>query len=455
MEKNIFKTAIDQLNGVAITDEKGRYIYVNKSWSAYMGYELEQIKGMYVRDIFPTTLVDEVLKIGKTLVGQPFIFENSIIKQGFCTYIPLFENNKIIGVLVHVLFNQMEQAINFTDTLNDMISNIEYYKQELREIRGAKYSIDNIVGESEAVKKMKAKIIKIAGSNSSVLIEGETGCGKELVAHSIHDLSKRTSNPFIKINCAAIPEELIESELFGYEYGAFTGAKKGGKTGKFQMADKGSIFLDEINQLSSVLQPKILRVLQEREIERVGSEKSISIDVRIIAATNTSLEKMIKEGKFRSDLFYRLNVIKIKIPPLRERKEDIPLIVKDIINRLNFQLGMHIARVTDEVNEKLMEYDWPGNIRELQNVVERAMNMSDSMILQWKDFQEYFDSKHLKKLKRTKCSDNYDIKTIKKDFEKEVIAEALEKTENNRTKAAELLGVSRTMLYKKLKEYDL
>lgn len=455
MKENIFKIAIDQLNGVAITDEKGRYIYVNKSWSDYMGYDLNQIKGKYVHDVFPSTLVDEVLKIGKTLVGQPFIFENSIIKQGFCTYIPLFSNQKIIGVLVHVIFNQMEQAINFTDTINNMISNIEYYKQELRKIRGAKYSINNIIGESDLIKKLKAKIIKTANSNSSVLIEGETGCGKELVAHSIHDLSKRTSNPFIKVNCAAIPKDLIESELFGYEYGAFTGAKKGGKIGKFEMADKGSIFLDEINQLSHILQPKLLRTLQEREIERIGSEKSIPVDVRIIAATNIPLEKMVKDGTFRSDLFYRLNVIKIKIPPLRERKEDIPLIVKDAIQRLNFQLGMHISKVADEVNSRLMDYDWPGNIRELQNVVERAMNMSDSFILEWKDFQEYFDNKHLKKFRKTKHIENFHIKTIKKDFEKELIIEALEKTGNNRTKTAEMLGISRTILYKKLKEYDL
>lgn len=221
------------------------------------------------------------------------------------------------------------------------------------------------------------------------------------------------------------------------------------------MADKGSIFLDEINQLSHILQPKLLRTLQEREIERIGSEKSIPVDVRIIAATNIPLEKMVKDGTFRSDLFYRLNVIKIKIPPLRERKEDIPLIVKDAIQRLNFQLGMHISKVTDEVNSRLMDYDWPGNIRELQNVVERAMNMSDSFILEWKDFQEYFDNKHLKKFRKIKHIENFHIKTIKKDFEKEVIIEALEKTGNNRTKTAEMLGISRTILYKKLKEYDL
>ncbi|MGF6905592.1 sigma-54 interaction domain-containing protein [Fusobacterium sp. PH5-44] len=452
MNKNIFKIAIDQLNGVAITDEEGKYIYVNASWSAYMGYKLDEIKGRYVRDIFPSSLVDEVLKIGKTFVGQPFTFENSVIKQGFCTYIPLFDNGKIIGVLVHVIFNQMEQAINFSDTINEMISSLEYYKQELREIRGAKYSIENIIGKSDAIKKMKAKIMKTANSNSSVLIEGETGSGKELVAHSIHDLSRRTANPFIKINCSAIPKELIESELFGYEYGAFTGAKKGGRIGKFQMAEKGSIFLDEINQLSTVLQPKILRTLQEREIEPIGSEKSIPIDVRIIAATNVSLEKLVKIGEFRSDLFYRLNVIKIVIPPLRDRKEDIPLLVEDIIKRLNFQLGKHIIKVSDEANEKLMEYDWPGNIRELQNVVERAMNMADSLILEWEDFYDYFENKQLKK--RIK-NNNFSIKTIKKNLEKEIISDALEKTSNNKTKTAKMLGISRTILYKKLKEYDI
>lgn len=454
-ERDIFKLIIDQLDGVAITDSLGRYVYVNKSWERYMGLTLDDIKGKYVQDIIPTSKMGEALKTGKKITGNPTPLRSENGEKGFSSYVPIVREGEIVAGFLHIIFNNMETAINFSDVVNKMSNELRHYQQELRKIRGAKYSIDNIIGKSESIGKMKDQIRKAARSVSTVLIEGETGSGKELIAHSIHDLSRRSLNPFIKVNCAAIPTELLESEFFGYEEGAFTGAKKGGKEGKFEMAYGGSIFLDEINQMPMSVQPKLLRVLQEKEIERIGGKNSIPLDARFIVATNIPLEKLVRENKFRSDLFYRLNVINITIPPLRERKEDIPLIVENLITRLNFQLGMNVEGVTEDVNKKLKEYNWPGNIRELQNVVERAMNMGLSGILEWEYFKEYFEYKQLGKAKRKKEMTEFLIKDMKKSFEKEVIIEALKNSNYNKTKTANIMGISRTLLYRKIKEYNI
>lgn len=452
----ILKLIIEQLDGVVITDTEGRYIYVNDVWSEMMGgIRLEEIQGRYVREIVPETMIHTVLETGKPINGHVIMAKGSIKKEAFSSYMPVIENGEVVAGFIHVIMRGMKDALHFTSKVNSMIHQLEYYQEELRKIRGAKYSLDNIVGNSPEIVHMKELIISAARSKSTVLIEGETGSGKELVAHSIHDLSIRKAAPFIKVNCAAIPRELLETEFFGYEEGAFTGASKGGKQGRFEMANGGSLFLDEINQMPYDLQPKLLRVLQEGEIEKIGGKGSIPINVRIIVASNVSLEKLIRTGKFRKDLFYRLNVIKIEIPPLRKRKEDIPLIADNLLEKLNFQLGMSVPRISEEAKNKLMEYDWPGNVRELQNVIERAMNLAWGEALHWKHFCDYFDGKNLVK---TRCENNckgYMIKTLKNDLEKDTIIKALENCRNNKTKAAEKLGISRTLLYRKLKKYNL
>lgn len=452
----LLKTIIEVLDAVVISDSEGRYVYVNKNWTDLIGgVTLEEIKGMFVHDMVPETKVDEAIRTGKILTANDITIKtrNGNMKM-FCTYIPIFRDNKVIGCFTYVVFRGMDEAMNFVANVNGLLSEVEYYKKELKEIRGAKYSINNIIGKSDAIKKVKQEIYKASRSRSTVLIEGETGVGKELVAHSIHDLSNRMEGPFIKVNCAAIPAELLESEFFGYEAGAFTGAKKGGKEGKFEMANRGSIFLDEINQMPIFLQSKILRVLQEKEIEHIGGKESIPIDVRIIAASNVNLEKLIREKKFRSDLFYRLNVLRIKIPPLRERKEDIPLLADNLLKKLNFQMGMSVPGMSEEAKEKLKEYDWPGNIRELQNVIERAMNTVWCDIIEWKHLKEYFDNKKLHK-HITINNNSYEIKNIKRNFEKNVIKDALEKCGGNKTKTAQMLGISRAMLYRKINSYNI
>lgn len=456
LSPDIAKLIIDHLDGVVITDPQGRYVYVNEAWSDMMGgIKLEDIKGKFVHDIIPDTKIDFVLKSKRPITGHAIISKGPSKTEAFSTYIPILKDGELVAGFIHVIIRGMKGAVDFSSKVNSMLNQIEYYQEELRKIRGAKYSIDNIIGNSKEIRQMKDTIINAARSNSTVLIEGETGTGKELVAHSVHDLSIRTSAPFIKLNCAAIPSNLLESEFFGYEEGAFTGAKKGGKEGRFEMANGGSLFFDEINQMPLVLQPKLLRALQEKEIERVGGKESIPVNVRIIAASNVSLDKMIKEKKFRSDLFYRLNVIKIVIPPLRKRKEDIPLIVDNLLDRLNFQLGMSVPSISDEAKSRLLEYEWPGNIRELQNVVERAMNMSWGEILEWKHFSPYFENKKLNKISAIKGNEEFLIKDMKDRLEKETIIQALDKSNNNKTKAANILGISRTLLYKKIDKHNI
>jgi transcriptional regulator with PAS, ATPase and Fis domain len=376
LDNNVYRMIVEQLDGAVITDKDGRYMYVTKSWENYFNTKFEDVEGKFVRDVVPNTKIHEALETKKAINGIPIPTTVKGNTQSYCNYIPIIIDGEVVAGFIYIIFNTEEKAEEFANKLNEMKQELKYYQQELNRLRKSKYSIDDIIGKSSAIAYLKEQIKRAANSSSNVLIEGETGVGKELVANSIHDLSVRSIKPLIKVNCAAIPSELFESELFGYEYGAFTGAKREGKQGKFEMASTGTLFLDEINQLSTIAQPKLLRVLQEKEIERIGGKNSIPIDTRLLIATNTSLEKMIKDKTFREDLYYRLNVINIKIPSLRERREDIPLLVENMIDKLNFQLGLNVKGVGCGVIDRLMDYDWPGNVRELQNVIERGMNIA-------------------------------------------------------------------------------
>lgn len=454
----LFKLILEHLDGVVITDPQGRYVYVNQKWSEMMGgVSIEEVRGKYVKEYIPNTKIDYVLKTGEPYFGNVIVAKGPDKVEAFSSYLPIFKDGRIVAGFINVIFRGMEGALDFSKKINSMLVKIKYYEEELRQLRGAKYTIDNIIGISPEVRDLKEKIFNAARSNSTVIIEGETGTGKELVAHSIHDLSLRASKSFIKVNCAAIPKNLLESEFFGYEEGAFTGAIKGGRPGKFEMANGGSLFLDEINQLPLELQPKLLRTLQEREVERIGGSANIPVDVRIIVASNIELQRLVREKKFRADLFYRLNVIKILLPPLRERKEDIDLLVDSILEKLNFELGMAVPGVEEEAKLRLMDYNWPGNIRELQNVVERAMNLSWGERLKWSHFEEYFDNKTLSTRART-CVDrqeNRGLLELRDEFEKSIITDALAENQNNKAETARALNISRALLYRKIEKFGI
>ncbi len=309
------------------------------------------------------------------------------------------------------------------------------------------------IGESVPIRRVKELVSRIAQTNSSVLITGESGTGKEVVARSIHDQSPVSSGPFVAINIGGVPENLLESELFGYEKGAFTGAV-GRKSGMFELANGGTLFLDEIGDMPLSLQVKILRVLQEKCITRLGGTEPMPINARIVCATNKELESMVREGKFREDLFFRLNVVRIHIPPLRERKDDIPLLVTWMLTKLNTNMGRHFSGLTPEAMEKLKGYNFYGNIRELENILERAAIFSDGDLITAENIELRGDVlRPDQKPVQPQADDDENLSL--KEIEKQAIEKALRRWEGNRTKAANELGITRRTLITKIAEYDL
>ena len=325
---------------------------------------------------------------------------------------------------------------------------IEKEKEGLkRELKG-KYKIENIIGQSDKMQEVFEEVHRVAPSKTTVLLRGESGTGKELIAKAIHYMSPRNKGPFIKFNCASIPEGLLESELFGHEKGAFTGAISSRK-GRFELADRGTIFLDEIGDLPAALQPKILRVLQEKEFERVGSEKTIKVDVRVIAATSRNLEKLVSQDKFREDLYYRLNVIPILLPPLKERGEDIPILIEYFLKKFNKENNRAVV-LDNNALQVLLNYDWPGNVRELENTIERLVVMSRSDKITPSDLPIPLGIKRIKSQAES-ASLTSDIE----DIEKINILNALEKTGWVQAKAARLLGITPRQIGYKIKKYSI
>ncbi len=322
--------------------------------------------------------------------------------------------------------------------------------QELRSEVTRRYQFGSIIGKSKEMNRVFRTIEQIAGTRTTVLITGESGTGKEMVAKAIHYNSPRRDKPFVAINCAAIPETLIESELFGHERGAFTDARAR-QVGRFEVADSGTLFLDEIGELSPPTQAKILRVLQEKEIQRVGGTETLRIDVRLITATNKDLEEAIRTGTFRSDLFYRINVVPIFLPPLRERREDIPLLIDHFLKKLADDHRRPARRFSKKSLDLLMNYDWPGNVRELENVVERVVALTDTETIEEKDLpDEVVNNYRANFLKREVLSGNIDFEKAERRFEEDIITAALERCNYVQTQAADMLGITRRMLKYKM-----
>ena len=329
----IMKYLLEAIDFVLVTDADGNIVFINNNHARILGVDPDSVVGMHVQEVIPTSRLHIVAKSGKEEIGSVFQLKNG--QTIVCNRIPIRKGDATIGAVAITTFREMDELVTLLDQIERLHIEVRHYKKELRELRGAKYSVDNIVGNSAEILKLKRIVANVAQTRSTVLIMGETGTGKELVAHSIHDLSNRRYKPFIRLSCAAIPEQLLESELFGYEEGAFTGAKKGGKPGKFELAHEGSLFLDEINQLPLVMQSKLLRVIQEKELDRVGAISSKKIDVRLICASNQNLLEMVRKGTFREDLYYRINVVEINIPPLRERLEDLELVINSLVDKIN------------------------------------------------------------------------------------------------------------------------
>ena len=327
---------------------------------------------------------------------------------------------------------------------------LEKENKSLRQQLEAKYSIESMSGTSPQIQHIKTLVQRVSPSKSTVLIEGESGTGKELIANAIHYHSPRKNGSFVAIHCAALSENILESELFGHEKGSFTGAHEQ-KIGRFERADGGTLFLDEVSEISTRIQVKLLRVLQEKEFERVGGTELLNVDVRVISATNANLDTLVKEGKFREDLFYRLNVVNITVPPLRERTEDIPPLIDEFLHLFNVENAKHIKGFYPDALLMLRSYSWPGNIRELRNCIESMVVLSRSTLLDVQDIPYHIRNQQELRPPIPASSNGSTIK----ETEKQLIHDALNKTGNNKTSAAKLLGISRRTMHRKLKEYGI
>lgn len=450
--------------GIVLVDEKAVIQEINQAYLRFLDLERKDAIGKPVAQVIQNTRLPDVVRSGIPERGYVQEIQG---QQVIVHRIPVWSGNQVIGAIGMVVFEGVSQLYDILARIEQLSKQkdsqvkIEYKPYEDR----GKFTFDRIIGNAPETAHVKHVARRIADTPSTVLITGESGTGKEMFAKAIHYASSVAKGPFISINCAAIPEHLLEAELFGYEDGAFTGARKGGKPGKFEIAHKGTIFLDEIGDMPLPMQAKILRVLEQREVERVGGLTTYDVQVRIIAATNRNLDEMIVLGKFREDLYYRLNIIRLELPPLRQRKEDIPLLISHEMTKLCNSFGIPKKRFTPDAIHLFMTYDWPGNVRELVNTVEALVNMSEDTEIDLKDFPSYILKRfqNPSSLKMSAKSENIvsqlttfpEIKKYTTIQEKSYIQKILHELNGNKTETARKLGIHRSTLYEKLKKYGI
>ena len=440
------------VGGLQVVNRDGVITMVNRSFEEIHGVQAERVVGRHVTDVIENTRMHIVAQTGIAELGDLQKIGNMRV---VVSRIPLYRDGKCVGAAGRIDFQDLVQV----DRLAHKVEHLQKELEALRRRKGAvvsdvRFSFSDVVALAPASREAKETAVRAAPQNSTVLLLGESGVGKEVFAHAIHAFSTRASEPFVRVNCSAIQETLFESELFGYEDGAFTGARKGGKQGKFEVADGGTIFLDEIGDVPLSVQAKLLRVLQEREIEKVGAEEALKVDVRVIAATNQDLTRLAEEGKFRRDLYYRLSVIPIRIPPLRERHEDVPELIRIFWESLKKRHGIYHRSLSPDAQKLLERYEWPGNIRELHNVLERALTIVVEPVVS--DEQVRMIMVGARESKDEFClSEDCGLSELVEQTERRALGFALARTNNNRVQAAKLLGISRALLYKKLHAYGM
>jgi PAS domain S-box-containing protein len=446
---DLYQLIFDSIyNGVMVTDAEGFVTHFNKPYGQFLGLEPSAQIGKHCTEVIENTRMHIVAESGKPEINRSHHIQgqNMVVQR-----IPIRKDDKIIAVFGQVMFKDIKDVSKLANQLSLLESKVKLYEEELITLRSTRYTFDSIVGKSKTITMLKKEALNAAANQFPVLITGDSGTGKELFAQAIHHASPRKLYPFVRINCSAIPKDLLESELFGYEKGAFTGAKSEGKPGKFEIANQGTVFLDEIGDLPLEMQPKLLRVVEEKEFERVGGTRVIRSDFRVIAATNQNLEEMMKDGRFRKDLFYRLNVIPLHIPALRERREDIILLVRYFIKQMAREAALNEVEMGPEARKALRRHDWPGNVRELLNVLERTLSSIEGNHIRFSDLPFYLQRTPPK----TSARNHTSIKEMHDRTEKEVILYALKETRNNKAQAARMLGIHRTHLYKKMKKYRI
>lgn len=431
-----------------VVDTRGIICFMSRFSSVLIDIDPEQAIGKHILDVIPQTHLHEVIVEGKARIGDTLHIAG---RQQVISRIPLKNyEGEIIGAVGKGMFNEASKVFKLNRRIDQLNGEVQYLQEQLNIMKG-----EEIIGQSPLIAAVKQDARKAAKSNASVLITGESGTGKEVIAHYIHLGSARAKEPFIRVNCAAIPHELFESELFGYEKGAFTGAQVTGKPGKFELARGGTIFLDEIGELPVSMQAKLLRVLQEKTVDRLGGTKSIDLDFRLIAATNKNLLDLVKKGLFRMDLYFRIDVFEIQAPSLRQIKEDIPLLSQRLISLLRAEMGWGPSNIDDSAMEILKQYIWPGNVRELRNVLERAMIVAKGSVVYPEDLPVLIRNYGTENSKQDVASCQGTLHQMLEETEKRAILEILRKTGGNKAKAAKILGIHRSSLYEKLKRIGI
>jgi len=443
-------------DAIIVIDKDTKILYVNSQWEKLMGINSSQAKGQKLEDIEPDSLLNTVVRKGKPLIGKESILRKSKLTI-ITNSLPIFNNSKLVGGIG--IFREASQLHQVMNEMLEMRKIVEYYEEQLKLKSSLPSDFASLIGENKEFVKALIKAYKASESTATVLILGESGVGKNLLARAIHVSGNRKDKPFVDVNCAAIPETLLESELFGYVGGSFTGAKKEGKSGKAELANGGTLFLDEIGDMSISMQSKLLKLIQERTIERIGDSKQIHVDIRFIAATNRNLQSMVEKGTFREDLYYRLSVIPIYLPPLRERKDDLQLLIDFFVNKYTSVYSKKV-NLSKSVSDLLKDYHWPGNIRELNNVIEHAVLMCPFGAIKTEHLPKNFASGANKKFlisTPTKPTDEDfpKLKYIVEEVEKKAIISALKNCKNNKTRAMELLGLTRRIFYLKIKKYNI
>ena len=445
----MFELILDSIyNGIMVTDVDGFVTHFNKPYGQFLGLNpVEQI-GKHCTEVVENTRMHIVAQTGKPEINQSHrIKGQSMVVQR----IPIWKDGKVIAVFGQVMFKDVKDVGKLATELSLLESKVKLYEEELINLRSTHYTVNSIIGKSRTITNLKGEALKAAANQFPVLISGESGTGKELFAQAIHHASPRRVHPFVRINCAAIPRDLLESELFGYDKGAFTGAGAEGKPGKFELARHGTVFLDEVADLPIEMQPKLLRAIEDKEFERVGGTQIIQSDFRVISATNQNLEEMLSENRFRKDLFYRLNVIPLRIPPLRERRSDILPLTHHFLNQMAREATLPEIKLEKNAEAALKSYDWPGNVRELSNVLERAMSAIEGDTIHLCDLPFFLQCRRKNSTKSNQTS----IKAVQARAEREAIRYALEENNYNKARAAKLLGIHRTLLYKKMAKHKI
>lgn len=462
--EDIFNSLLESpyLSMVAV-DEQARLRFLPPVHEKALGLEHGESVGRPVTEVIPNTRFPEVVRSGRAEIGKVYQMGD---QTRVVSRIPIKRNGKTVGAIGHVMFKEAETVHALSREVRKLRSEVELYRHELSGIKKNPYDLEQMVGDSDAIRQLKSDLLKVAPLQVPVLIVGESGTGKELAAHAIHGLSLRSKNRMIFVNAAALPATLVESELFGYEAGAFTGAERGGRKGKFELADNSSLFFDEIGDMPLEIQVKLLRVLQDGMFERVGGNRIVHSDFRLICASNCNFQEMIGKGQFRLDLYYRLSGVTIRMPSLRERLEDIPALVQNILLAFAHRHRMAVKSVDHRVYDFLRDYPWPGNVRQLLHEVEKAAIFCDGPEITIDNFRLMHDiplekSAYAEHRGQVATSAAHAIDDIPfpmsgrlqdavEELEKIMIREAMNKYRGNKKKVAEELGISRAYLYKKL-----